>query len=306
MELRFLTLDEYADLPMPDDTYLIDKFLPCPGRVLLVGPPKQGKTYLALQLAMAVASGTSFLGRPALSGGRRTLYLQFDTPHSLWLKRIKELREENIILPKEMHVLNPDDQRPYLDVANSESDRDYLRRIMLTLQPKFVVVDTLAKLHTGDENDAGAMKKIFHTLNKIFVDCCILYVHHTKKLSPPPGQKEVHRPTPSDAARGSSFVAGEVDSVMLLANRRLTTEPRFDEHGDFQCQQDQHTKLWDFAETVRIAGIESDMRKLFDSKRETWISWQEYRREAETVIKRIPDHLMQRLKRELEPSIGAP
>ncbi len=292
-----MSLSDYAKLPMPDDLYLIDKFLPCPGRVLLVGPPKQGKSYLAMQIALAVAQGTPFLGRPSVSGGCRTLYLQFDTPHSLWLQRIQDLEEEHIHLPDNFFQLHPSDQRPFLDIANNESDVKYLEDAMDTVTPKFVVVDTLAKLHTGDENDAGAMKKVFHKLNRIFAHCCILYVHHTKKLSPPPGQKAVHRPSPSDAARGSSFVAGEVDSVMLLFNHRLTTEPRFDEHGDYQCQQDPHTKLWEFAEVIRLAGLESDMRKRFAMK--PWSSWNEFRKDAEGQFKHIPDHLLQRLKRDL-------
>ena len=39
--MKTLTLDEYADLAsLEPDEYLVEQFIPYPGRVLLVGPPK--------------------------------------------------------------------------------------------------------------------------------------------------------------------------------------------------------------------------------------------------------------------------
>lgn len=312
MDLSYLSLDQYASLPSQTDNYLIDRFLPCPGRVLLVGPPKRGKSYLALQIGLAVAKGESFLGRPALSAGRRVLYLQFDTPHSLWLERMHMLKEEGIELPPfrpqadhgDFIVLDPSHLRRSLDVVNNPDDVAYLIQIMTDLKPALVIVDTLAKLHSGDENDAGAMKKVFHVLNSIFADCCILYVHHTRKLSPQPGQKVLHRPTPSDAARGSSFLAGEVDAIWLLYNNSLTTEVRFDESGSYHCQQNPHSKLWVFDESTRVIRLEQQARAFWAMK--PWPTWVSFRHYLTDHLPHVPDHLIHRLRRELEPSIVPP
>lgn len=310
MDLSYLSLEQYAALPSQPDNYLIDRFLPCPGRVLLVGPPKRGKSYLALQIGLAVAKGESFLGRPALSVGRRVLYLQFDTPHSLWLERMQMLKEEGIELPPfrpqadcgDFIVLDPTHLRRSLDVVNNPDDVAYLIQIMTDLHPAMVIVDTLAKLHSGDENDAGAMKKIFHVLNSIFADCCILYVHHTRKLSPQPGQKVLHRPTPSDAARGSSFLAGEVDAIWLLYNNALTTEVRFDESGSYHCTQNPHSKLWVFDESTRVLRLEQQARAFWQMQ--SWPSWVAFRHYLTDHLPHVPDHLIHRLRRELEPSIA--
>ena len=307
MGLEYLSLKQYAALPSPEARYLIDRFLPLPGRVLLVGPAKVGKSYLALQMGLAVATGTSFLGRPALPNGRRVLYLQFDMPHVSWLERMQRLQQDGVALPDfrptqdtgDFVVLGPSSQRPYLDVIHTPDDVAYLIQVLADLHPALVIVDTLAKLHTSEEKDERAMKKVFHTLNAIFADCCILYVHHTRKLSPPAGMKAQSRPTPGDAARGSSFMAGDVDMIGLLYNRCLTTEGRFDEDGAYHCTQDPLTNFWIFPEASRLVRLEEQCRLHWASA--TWAAWPDYRRSVMEHYPHVPDHLLSRLRRDLAP-----
>lgn len=311
MDLKYLSLQDYANLPEDPQQYLIDRFLPCPGRVLLVGPPKAGKSYLALQIGLAVANGQPFLGRPAIPGGRRVLYLQFDTPHKLWRERMIRLQEEGIPMPPyrqnreqgDFIVLDPTSLRKALDIANNPDDVAYLIQIMNDLKPSLVIVDTLSKLHTGEENDAGAMKKVFYILNSIFAEACIIYVHHTKKLSPQPGQKILHRPSPSDAARGSSFLAGEVDAIHFLWGEIMTTEVRFDENGSYHCKQNPHTHMWDFDEVHRIERLEVQLRNKWNDQ--AWPSWIAFRHYVIEHFPKVPDHLLLRLRTELEPTLSA-
>ena len=52
-----LTVADILGLVAPTRKMLIEKLLPTPGAVLLVGAHKSGKTVLAIQMAVAVASG---------------------------------------------------------------------------------------------------------------------------------------------------------------------------------------------------------------------------------------------------------
>ena len=52
----------------PETQWLLDGILPAGGMSLLVAKPKVGKTTLALNLAIAVARGTDFLGRKVAQG----------------------------------------------------------------------------------------------------------------------------------------------------------------------------------------------------------------------------------------------
>lgn len=300
--MKTLTLDEYADLPESDSSYLIDKFIPCPGRILLVGPPKKGKSYLGLQIGLAVAKGEPFMGRP--SKASKVLYLQYDTPHSLWLQRLKDLRKAGVKFNNNFVMMDPQESKTTLDVMKNPSDVKYLIDIVNHVKPKLVIIDTLRKIFSGDENSSDVGASVFNTLNDIFKEQAVVYIHHTHKLSPPPGQKIQHKISPVDAVRGSSFFSGEVDAVYLLYGRYLSTDCRFDESAEYHIERDEITKLWTFPDTEKVAKQESKIRELYKTKQ--WSTWLEFRKYIMHTMITVPDHLISRLEGELSPSLVQP
>ncbi len=294
--MRYLTLEEFAQLPDDESTYLIDRFIPFPGKIQLVGPPKKGKTFLALQMALAVAQGVPFLGRPSVKA--RVLFLQYDMTLSQWRGRMKDLLEAKVDLSGDFVVLHPEDSKPRLDVLRCAADIAYLHQVLESVKPKLVIIDCLKKLHSGNENASEVMDQVFTILNDIFKHCAVIYVHHTHKLSPPPGMKMQHRPSPSDSARGSSYISGEVDATYLLYGKYLSTDCRFDESTEYEVHRDPLTKLWIFPEAERLVNLDASIRKEFATR--SWDSWFTFSQHAVTTFPYIPDHLLRRLKRELE------
>ena len=73
----------------PSLNWVIHKLLPRPGLTILMGPPKLGKTFLALGIALAVVHGEPFLGQKTVPG--RVLYLQLDSSEAVWRERLKDL-----------------------------------------------------------------------------------------------------------------------------------------------------------------------------------------------------------------------
>ena len=61
-----LTLKEMADLPAPE--WMIDGLVPQDGLVVLYGVPAAGKSFLALDWALSVATGVPWLGREVREG----------------------------------------------------------------------------------------------------------------------------------------------------------------------------------------------------------------------------------------------
>ena len=61
----------------PDDgpAWLVDRLLPAVGCAFLAAPAKNLKSWLALQLCLAVAGGNEFLGRPVTPATRRVVYI---------------------------------------------------------------------------------------------------------------------------------------------------------------------------------------------------------------------------------------
>ena len=78
-----LSADEILTTDWPEPVWAIPAILPV-GLSVLAGPPKVGKSWLALQFAQAVASGGMALGFPVEFG--RVLYLALEDPS----RRLKE------------------------------------------------------------------------------------------------------------------------------------------------------------------------------------------------------------------------
>src|SRR5688572_32876186 len=88
---------EYLKLPRAKETWLVDPILPTSGALLLYGDPKVGKSFAALQLAAALASPSveESFGFPVKTHGP-VVYVQLDTPRSLWAERLEEVRESGV------------------------------------------------------------------------------------------------------------------------------------------------------------------------------------------------------------------
>lgn len=61
-ELNTYTMQELYQQPLEPVEYLVDGLL-APGMYILGGSPKVGKSWMALQLCLAVCGGSAFLGR---------------------------------------------------------------------------------------------------------------------------------------------------------------------------------------------------------------------------------------------------
>lgn len=226
--MRVVPLPEYMKMERPKLSWTVHGLLPKPGMILLVGKPKAGKSYLALDLACAVAEGRMFLGHLTTPGN--VLYLQLDTSELIWRDRLEKLDASGYGLPKNVFMTHPEDTpRPFNLLT--ESARVFVRDAIRQAQPTLVIVDVLRKAHSSDENDSTSMKNVSDVLDVLFEGLSVILVHHTKKLDdvfePESGEERV--PDPMMAARGSNFMMGQVEAVWLLHKGKLRIESRFDE-----------------------------------------------------------------------------
>src|SRR5262249_46295895 len=74
MALRLLTLADLDNLPDPE--WLVDGLVGQNALVVLFGPPGVGKSFLALDLALSIATGRPWLGRKTTQGGVVYVYAE--------------------------------------------------------------------------------------------------------------------------------------------------------------------------------------------------------------------------------------
>jgi RecA-family ATPase len=229
----FVGIDQYLSLPRESETWLLKPLIPQGGACLIYGAPKLGKSYLAIQLALALSGQyPDFLGFPVLSPGR-ILYLQLDTPRSVWADRFDQMLKKGGLKHDSQKLLLADrdsiEYHPF-DVIQP-AHMKYLRSIIEPHNPSAVIIDTIREAHSGDEDSSQAMRNVVANLVAACHPAALILVSHSRK-SHPEGNSDL-----MDDHRGSSYVTGRMDAIMRLTKRHLYYQGRSIEAGDITVQR---------------------------------------------------------------------
>lgn len=227
---RILTTSQYLDTPRPNLQWLVHEQIPNPGIVLLEGPPKSGKSFLAIDLARSVAQGVPFLGW--VTQKSRTLYLQFDTSELIWRQRLEKMVSLGVDLSGENFLtIHPDDVKHPLNLLNYQHVA-WLHNVIESANPNLTIIDVFRETHNADENDSTEMKIVGDVLVNLFKGRSLVLVHHSKKI-----YDTGEAIDPATVSRGSSYLTGKVDSLWLLYRNRLYIQGRTSERQEIRLVQ---------------------------------------------------------------------
>ena len=144
------------------------------------GEPKCCKSFLALDLAVAVAAGVPCLRRFAVPrAGRVLLFAAEDALH------IVRRRLEGISAAAGVALANLDIQvitAPTVRL-DLDADRRNLAETVARLQPRLLILDPFVRLHRIDENASGEVAPLLAYLRELQRrhEVAVLVVHHAKK-----------------------------------------------------------------------------------------------------------------------------
>lgn len=202
-------LEELAEMDLPPIEWLVQDFLP-PGLSLLASPPKFGKSYLTLQLALCVADGQPFLSLPTRKCD--VLYYDLESGHHIIKNRLMPIMAHHDIarsrLKGRFHFRLTAD--PHGEAVN-EVDA------YLTAHPgtKLVVID-LFQMVRGEEDTRGksayqldyAAFTRWRNMALSHPDVAVILVHHTNK-----GKHDNWQ----DQISGSNGIAGATHTNFVLS-----------------------------------------------------------------------------------------
>ena len=164
--------------------WLVDGLIPVRTRGLMIADPKVGKSPLALDLALALASGSSWLGHVVPQRRRVALIAREDSPEQVGrnLQLYREGLEARRTYNQGQVWVNTLAHSPMLHVDNLEQ-LDALIKELKMEQFDLAIFDVLNVLHSGDENDNTVMAGVLEALKRIQVEvrCGILLLHHLSK-----------------------------------------------------------------------------------------------------------------------------
>lgn len=164
----------------PELNWAIPNFLPV-GLTLLAGYPKIGKSWLALQIAKAVASGNEFFSQKATKG--RVLFLALeDNARRIQHRLIKQRWSDEGM--KNIDFYFTEDFREsigYLHIEGCEK----IEHLIESNGYRLVVIDTFPLSIFGNQNEYEAMTKAINPIQQTALnnDCSILGIEHHKKMS---------------------------------------------------------------------------------------------------------------------------
>lgn len=165
----------------PERRWLIESLWSAEAVGIVGGEPKCCKSFLALDMAVSVASGTACLRRFAVPHpGRVLLYAAEDALHVV-RKRLEGICGAAAVAlgDLDLQVITASSLR--LDLP---ADRDSLGKTVAQLQPKLLVLDPFVRLHRSiDENHSGEVAPLLAYLRELqrLHKVAVVLVHHAKK-----------------------------------------------------------------------------------------------------------------------------
>jgi hypothetical protein len=174
------------------------------GAGILGGAPKSCKSFLALDLCVAIASGTPCAGSFRVLSPGPVVVLCAEDPHAVISARLSALARSRgralAELPVEV-IVEP--------VVRLPEGLERLEATLAPFKPRLLVLDPLIRLHRADENSASEMSIILDGLRKLARSSktAILLVHHSRKAAAANG---------GTGLRGSSDLHAFGDSNLYL------------------------------------------------------------------------------------------
>ena len=215
-----LDMGVFLSMSIPERGYLLSPILPVQGIGILYAPRGIGKTFVALSIAVAVASGGAVFNWRAPMP-KRTLYVDGEMPATSMQSRLAALVNGMSVPPhtlKNMALITPDLQpcpMPDVSTANGQAMLEpFLKGVDM------VVLDNIATLcRTGKENESQSWQTMQAWLLELRRrGMTVLLIHHAGK---------------SGDQRGTSAREDIMDTVISLRRPRgysMAEGARFEVH----------------------------------------------------------------------------
>lgn len=222
-----------ADLKYRAPEFIVEDLLESETLGLIFGDPGCGKSFLAVDIALSVATGTPFHGRPTRQGA---VFFIAGEGHNGLARRFAAWSKAHAITLDGVPLFKSERAAQFLDGASARAVSDAVAGLAAQHgPPALIIIDTLARnFGAGDENNTRDMSEFVVAVDDLkarFPGCAVLIVHHS-------GHAEKQR------ARGAMALKGALDCefrvekdgpAMKLVNTKMKdAEPPQDIHFRFE------------------------------------------------------------------------
>ncbi len=222
-------MNNFRELEKPDNWVFVG-LIERGDQVMIAGRPKAGKSLISSQIALAAASGGTFLKWKAAKPCK-VLYINLEIRSKRFAGRLalqtgssaEEIRRTRKV-PRIIAEINKNNRLvPIHDfmtidvLKDGSADVEAIKKRIYDYEPDLVVWDVLAHCHHSKENDAD-IKDVLLKLRELCGGkngAASIVVHHTRKSS----TEADDRPQTADDIRGNGAIVGAVDMAMVLSKQ---------------------------------------------------------------------------------------
>jgi hypothetical protein len=180
-------LERASDLLAEEDPgptpFLVGELLVAGALAAIQGAPKTSKTWLELELGMAIATGRKAFDRFKVPERGPVILVLEESGRAALHRRLDALTRGNAVRPDELADLHfAANRRVRLDDFEWQNE---LRRVVAELRPRAVFFDPLARLkHPGRNENAQDEISVLLDFMRLLRDeapepCSVVFVHHT-------------------------------------------------------------------------------------------------------------------------------
>lgn len=255
---------------LPDyDPEIIEGILREGDHMIISGPPKAGKSFMLIDLAISLATGTKWLERQCTKG--QVLYVNLELKRASCIRRFAAVIEE-----KHLSIPNGQLGVEIWHLRGKAMGIDKLApKLIRRAQKKHfsaIIIDPAYQVFTGDENSAEDTGLFMRNLIKIAESCgstVILCHHHSKGTQ---GDKRS-----MDRASGSGVFSRSPDTIIDLLPLDITDEARYQYSDLYEIEamkraahEQDYTDDWEtkMSEDDKLVAnrLEGALAKIFDTE----------------------------------------
>lgn len=177
---------DFLSTVSPDIDWLVEGLIQRGANGFICAPPKVGKSWLAVDLALSLALGLPWAGFEVRRPAKVALITREDNPALTRWRMDRLLTGKNRTkadIEGQLYV-NSREQSPAFRLDESELFAPMIAELKV-VKPEFAILDVFNVLHAADENDNTEMRRVLEELNRLQreVGCAIGVVHHFNKAA---------------------------------------------------------------------------------------------------------------------------
>ena len=170
-----------GDLKARPPEFVIDGMIETETLGVIFADPGSGKSFLAADMAMSVATGETFHGRTTMQG---PVFFIAGEGHSGLARRFEAWARHRGLSRQGVPLLKSDRAAQFLDAASARAVSQSVDALAAGHgTPRMIIIDTLARNYgPGDENstqDMTAFVAAMDDLKARYSGCCVVVVHHS-------------------------------------------------------------------------------------------------------------------------------